>query len=298
MKLRGLGLLTTVFVFSLVTPSYLGVEPVSAKHYSGIPTPFRNLNAHDRLTIISPHPDDETIALGGLIYRARQEHIPVSVIFLTNGDNDGPTGTPQQQIQIGKNRQREALNALAVLGVSSKSVFFLGLPDGGLESLLSKEHYRTPYVSPATGLSSNSAYDNSYIKNIPYTGFAARRSLIRAINATHPTRTFVTMREDLHRDHWAAGQLMVDINKKIGKRVAQYSFLIHYPNFPLRPSTPQTELVPPNDLRDRPWETIVLSADEEGHQAQALKKYVSQFQEDGSDGDMRRFTRPNELVIE
>jgi LmbE family N-acetylglucosaminyl deacetylase len=37
--------------------------------------------------IISPHPDDETLSVGGLIHYLRRNPIDVSVIAVTDGEN-------------------------------------------------------------------------------------------------------------------------------------------------------------------------------------------------------------------
>ncbi|MBC7256921.1 MAG: PIG-L family deacetylase, partial [Chloroflexi bacterium] len=42
--------------------------------------------AAERVLVISPHPDDEVLALGGTIARLKAEGHQVLVVFLTNGD--------------------------------------------------------------------------------------------------------------------------------------------------------------------------------------------------------------------
>jgi N-acetyl-1-D-myo-inositol-2-amino-2-deoxy-alpha-D-glucopyranoside deacetylase len=46
------------------------------------------LAGSDRLLILAPHPDDESIATGGLIQVARGVGAAVRVIVLTDGDNN------------------------------------------------------------------------------------------------------------------------------------------------------------------------------------------------------------------
>jgi hypothetical protein len=46
------------------------------------------LNGKDRLLVLAPHPDDESLATGGLIQRATRQGLPVKVVFLTNGQNN------------------------------------------------------------------------------------------------------------------------------------------------------------------------------------------------------------------
>src|SRR5207247_1683719 len=44
------------------------------------------LPAHPRVVVFAPHPDDETVGLGGLLVRLAQAHVPLRVVFVTNGD--------------------------------------------------------------------------------------------------------------------------------------------------------------------------------------------------------------------
>jgi LmbE family N-acetylglucosaminyl deacetylase len=291
-------------VVALVGLVFSEVQPAVARRVPGSIAQFPALKHTDRLTIIAPHPDDETIALGGLIYRARQLNIPVSVIFMTNGDSssDGAKNIqlskgPLSMIELGKKRQQEALNALSVLGVDAKSVYFLGLPDGGLEDLTGK-NWAKPYLSKSTGLQDSSAYQNSYVGNMPYTGANAQAALLKAVNTSKPTRVFVTMREDQHRDHWAAGQFLEGILRNIKTHPQHYSYLVHFPLFAALPHDAKSPLNPPVALKSRPWDVINLSQDEENHQAAAIQQYHSQLNTGDANSTVTDFTRPNELVIE
>jgi hypothetical protein len=42
----------------------------------------------DRILILSPHPDDEVIATGGIIQQALAQDLPIHVAFFTYGDNN------------------------------------------------------------------------------------------------------------------------------------------------------------------------------------------------------------------
>jgi LmbE family N-acetylglucosaminyl deacetylase len=103
------------------------------------------LTSRDRLLILAPHPDDESLAAGGLIQRALQAGTKVRVLFATDGDNNPwPQRFLERKLRItardrarwGRRRRKEALNALAILGLQKDSVRFLGLPDQGITNLL------------------------------------------------------------------------------------------------------------------------------------------------------------------
>ncbi|MGD9731818.1 MAG: PIG-L deacetylase family protein, partial [Desulfamplus sp.] len=67
--------------------------------------------------IFAPHPDDETLGMGGTIALAAKKGIDVYVVFITDG---GKGGDPDI-------RKQEARAASEILGV--KDVFYLNLPD-------------------------------------------------------------------------------------------------------------------------------------------------------------------------
>ena len=46
------------------------------------------LGPQDRVLILAPHPDDETLCTGGIIQQALALGLPIHVVFLTYGDNN------------------------------------------------------------------------------------------------------------------------------------------------------------------------------------------------------------------
>jgi len=88
-----------------------------------------------RTVIFAPHQDDETLGCGGVIARKRNEGLPVDVVFITDGSASHlghPKFTPTE---IGLLRRREALAALAILGVETPAIYFLDEPDGTLSHI-------------------------------------------------------------------------------------------------------------------------------------------------------------------
>jgi len=95
--------------------------------------------------VFAPHPDDETLATGGLLQQVVTTGGEVRVIFATNGDNNPwPQRVIEHRWQIsladrvrwGERRRAEALAALGCLGVPASSARFLGYSDQGLTPLL------------------------------------------------------------------------------------------------------------------------------------------------------------------
>jgi len=164
--------------------------------------------AADRLLVVAPHPDDETLATGGLIQRALAAGAAVQVVFVTDGDNNP---WPQRWIERrwridvsarrrwGQRRRGEALVALVVLGVAAQSVRFLGLPDQGLTDLL-------------------------------VAGDALERTLGAAIDAFAPTCLAGPSRHDRHPDHSAIAVALERI--AVAPPVRRLAAVVHGPAGP------------------------------------------------------------------
>ena len=89
-----------------------------------------------RTLVIAPHPDDESIAAGGLLQRAIVAGGEARVIIVTDGDNNPwPLRYLKKKARIsdvdraewGALRREESRRALAILGIPS--AIFLGYPD-------------------------------------------------------------------------------------------------------------------------------------------------------------------------
>ncbi|MGH8124413.1 MAG: PIG-L deacetylase family protein [Rhodanobacteraceae bacterium] len=100
------------------------------------------------LMVLAPHPDDESLAAGGLIQRALAYGARVSVVFVSDGENNPwPQRVLERRLWIGARqraswggrRRAEAAAALHVLGVDPANVHRLGWPDGGITWMLLSE---------------------------------------------------------------------------------------------------------------------------------------------------------------
>jgi LmbE family N-acetylglucosaminyl deacetylase len=80
------------------------------------------------LVVVAPHPDDETLGLGGTIAAAAERGIPVRVVSVSDGDAAHPEATAMQRRQLARTRRDEVRCAAAVLGIGAPTR--LGLPDG------------------------------------------------------------------------------------------------------------------------------------------------------------------------
>ncbi len=104
-----------------------------------------SVSPKDRILVIAPHPDDESIATGGLLLRARQAGAEVRVIFCTSGDNNPwPQRAIEKRVFISASarlrwaarRRDEARAALRFLLGTDAAAVFLNLPDQGVTRVL------------------------------------------------------------------------------------------------------------------------------------------------------------------
>jgi LmbE family N-acetylglucosaminyl deacetylase len=79
------------------------------------------------MLVIAPHPDDETLAVGGFIVSQVAKGIQVRVVAVTDGEN-----AYADVADLAAIRSAEQKRALAKLGVGSSGIIRLGLPDSSL----------------------------------------------------------------------------------------------------------------------------------------------------------------------
>jgi LmbE family N-acetylglucosaminyl deacetylase len=81
------------------------------------------------LLVVAPHPDDESLACGGVIAAAAAARLPVRVVFVTDGEASHLRSPTWPAERLGAERRREAMGALAALGARPDAARFLHLPD-------------------------------------------------------------------------------------------------------------------------------------------------------------------------
>lgn len=277
-----------------------------------------SLSAADRIFVLSPHPDDETLGCGGLLARASALNLPVHLVFLTNGDGSLCTrlaenvrrprshpNKPESFIRMAGMRQKEALAAAARLGVDANDVVFLGYPDGGTRAMC-ELHWKagSPYRSKRTGCE-RSPYSNSRTVAASYCGENALADIRDAISEFQPTLVLTTHVDDTHADHRTSFDLCAAAMEELrsapnadawAQQCRLLTFMVHYGFWPLpsgyRPNQP---LLPPAALRGVgiDWLSMPLTDSERETKRAALEQYRSQLAT--TPRYLRSFVRRNEL---
>jgi len=261
-----------------------------------------------RLLVIAPHPDDEVLGAGGLMQRVHATGGAVRVVYLTDGEGypEGVmetdhtlTPTVRDYLGYGKQRRREARNALVRLGLPDAFQTFLGYPDGGLCQLT------RIYWSPRRG-----AYRSPYTRrNRPdksqllmpaarFRGEDLSQELALIIGDFKPTMIAVPRQEDQHADHCAAWFFLADSLTDVRRVHPEFStdvinYIIHWNSWPFEDDDPPLE--PPPHLRGGAsgWMRLAMTPAEIRNKRQALRRYSTQMRV--MDWFLEGFARSNEV---
>jgi LmbE family N-acetylglucosaminyl deacetylase len=269
-----------------------------------------SLDGVQRILILAPHCDDETLGSGGLIQSALAAGIQIRVVIATNGDGymfataeefHKLYPTAQDYVRMGEVRQRESLAALAALGLAPQNVFFLSYPDRGTPWLWEKNwSAANPYTSPHSG-ANRSPYPVTYDPHAVYAGEDYLADLISIIEAYRPDLVIYPHPDDVHPDHWGLSvftrlALTEVSHRNPGYQLQQLTYLLHRPDFPVvRGLKPTASLVPPPELYAiyKVWLRWDLAPDQVTVKGQAVQAYKSQLPL--LHGLMDSFVRANEL---
>ena len=208
-----------------------------------------------RVIIFAPHPDDESLAAGGLMHQVVEQGGEVRVVFVTNGDGypeavrrqlGRAPRSSQDFVEYGRQRHDEALQALCELGVPPEDAIFLGFPDDGIDDLL-KDHWSklTPYTSPYTRFSSV-GYKDSFSRLVAYAGVNLKDEMARIIDEFCPNWIILPDPRDYHPDHCATGifvlEALCQLNQQgevIFGNLEILTYLVHFKDYPTSPNWQQ-----------------------------------------------------------
>ena len=255
----------------------------------------------ERLLVVAPHPDDETLAAGGLIQRVLAMGGRVRVVLVTAGDGfveavahetREPRPRPAAFVAYGEERLRESRAALRVLAHERVRLQILGFPDGGLDGLLQAHWWRSRPERSTTTLATDPPYDDQALEpDVPYDGDDLRRELEHIISEMRPTIVVLPDPLDRHPDHRATGLFTLLALKDWAVKHPQHdmpqilAYLVHWPDWPpgWNTASPQrytnAPLILPADVRHAGGQRValVLTNDELVTKQAALEKYATQL---------------------
>lgn len=245
----------------------------------------------DRVLILAPHPDDEIIGTGGVLQKALKAGAEVRVVCFTNGDANQLafivyekrfTFRSGEILHMGEVRRKETIAALGSLGVDPKRVFFLGYPDFGTFSILTKYWGDVkPYKSLFTRVSKVS-YQEALSVNAPYCGESILKDFDTILSNFKPTKVFVSHPVDTNGDHRALYLFLRlalwDLEGRIGEPQV-FPYIIHVVGWPKpRGYHPDLALEPPAKYVGVEWQKAPLTQEEVKRKHDAVKFFKSQIE--------------------
>ena len=267
--------------------------------------PLPDLTGDDRLLVIAPHPDDESLCCGGILHRAARRGIAARVAFITNGDGSRtgqifktlrePWARDNDLFSIAQHRQLEAIDALRALGLSEADAAFFGFPDGGLTAI-TRMHSDEIYWAPTTRRN-HVAYPRAYAPGARYLREELFDLTARLIREWEPTLILTGHQRDTHPDHAATHYLAQNAIRRADltnpPRLGQY--LVHLGVWPV-PNGLHADLTiapPAALLRRGEWRSLRLTEDEIAAKLAAIECYQSQLV--SLPRYLRAFVRRNEI---
>lgn len=272
------------------------------------------LSRNTRLMVFSPHPDDESLGAGGLIQRVLGKGGRVKVVFMTSGDGftegiekarhlSHPAAIEYRK--YGNEREKEALKALAVLGLKKNEVIFLGFPDAVLSNLIRKfSSDPGKYTSPFT-LINHPPVPEIILRHTDYNGRDVIKEIIWELAHFRPNLVATTPSEGQHPDHCATHYFVEKALAEMGRKDSTskprvLDFLIHFKRWPMDTAAGSCVSPPegfPNKAHEKgtKWVSLPLSPKEIETKRRAILEYHTQMLI--MDSYMLSFVRPNELFI-
>jgi N-acetyl-1-D-myo-inositol-2-amino-2-deoxy-alpha-D-glucopyranoside deacetylase len=239
-----------------------------------------------RILVVAPHPDDETLAVGGIVAMARRAGAQVVVAVVTAGDGyrraaariaNGPV-TAETYRELGELRHAEADAALDDLGVPPEDRVFLGYPDAGIDALLSGHWDEGDPLSARNGCAA-SPYAFGLRTAAPYCGASLAADLRDLVGRVAPTAVVYPDPLDAHSDHAATSAFVegaLEDSRYAGDRFTYVAHRGHYP-FPWA-HLPEAFLRPPPALvgMGTRWYSVPLDEAARAAKRRALERHATQ----------------------
>jgi LmbE family N-acetylglucosaminyl deacetylase len=238
----------------------------------------------DRILIVAPHIDDESIGAGGYAIDALANGADVYVVFLTAGDCNRFSArlmyktlepTASHYLGVGKARISEAGKAMHLLGIPRDHYFVLGYPDRGL---------RTMVDNPGAIIRSKATRENSVpyadavTPHADYSYASLMSDFKKVVELVRPTTVIAPVPFDRHSDHSAAAEITDVALEEMHLHPSRLGYLVHTARSRIHTAFMKTRraLLPPARMQGFSWATYGLSTAVQNTKADILMTYKSQ----------------------
>ncbi len=207
-------------------------------------TQLLNVGHNERLLILAPHPDDESLSAAGLAHRVMAEGGSVRAVVVTAGDAyvealqhdlGRKNLRPTDFLKYGAERLEESRQAAKILGRGLVKLDLLGYSDGSIYSMLvSHWNSSNPDKSAFTGFS-HIPYIEAEDKGQAQDGKALRHQLVKILEEMKPTLIAFPDVMENDSDHAGLGMFtLLAINDWLGQTKNEafsprlLAYLIHW----------------------------------------------------------------------
>jgi LmbE family N-acetylglucosaminyl deacetylase len=228
---------------------------------------LRMLTPPATAVVVAPHPDDEVLAVGGLLLLLSRAGTAIHIVAVTDGEASHPRSPTLTARELAARRVDETAKALSLLGLEAASVQRLRLPDGGVRQA---ENYGGHITAAVMRILAHTAGNGQAWCLVPWTG-------------------------DGHPDHAAAGAAAITAVGATARLLAYPVWMWHWaePGDPRVPWWQARRVLLPDDVRDAKRAAIA-----------AFETQVNPLSDDPADAAIlppnvqARFTRDVEFVFE
>jgi LmbE family N-acetylglucosaminyl deacetylase len=251
--------------------------------------------ADQRILVLAPHPDDETLACGGLMRQAIRAGASVRVVFVTCGDDFRLAAEreyrklnlqPEDYARFGSLRRREARRAASALGVGPGRLRFIGMPDAGLTSLWRRNWSEDAPLRSRHLRVTQSPYPWVVQPHAAFSGSVLLGNVEDQLDRFRPTDLFAPHPSDDHGDHAATAafaQMALQRLRETGASWASacrmHYYLVHRGDWPQPQGVSLTEpMAPPAEMTglDTEWHGLALSEDDVRAKLASIRAHRSQ----------------------
>ena len=253
-------MLTALLVLCIIATCIYtsAVPPVMAQSSAGSLPDISIPQSGQKILVFSPHPDDETIAVGGYIAQATEAGADVRIVLVTDGDYHH-----NEQV-----RYSEFKKATQILGVPDSNLVFMGFPDGKLKT-----------------------FDNSILS-------AALKTQIEQYNPDIVICPSIKDENPDHATIGKAVEEILKADpqqRTVYEYLIHYKYIWPRPR-ELAPQIHLSP--PMHVLNaDSSWESFPLSKTDENLKSEAIHAYRSQLDNEWLKGELLSSIRTNELLI-